>query len=179
MDCALKLRRKHSFRPEDIEEITCRTAEGPVHRLWEPLKEKQRPASSYGAKFSLPYSIAVMLVRGRAGLEEFSDQAIHDAEVLSLAEKVRYELDPTIDYPRHFSGHVRIKLRGGTILEENQPYPRGGLESPLSPDEIEDKFRANAGLVLPREKGEKVVARVKTLEELRSIKELTDLLAPE
>jgi len=179
MDCALKLRRKHSFRPEDIEEITCRTAEGPVHRLWEPLKEKQRPATSYGAKFSLPYSIAVMLVRGRAGLEEFSDQAIHDAELLSLAEKVRYELDPTIDYPRHFSGHVRIKLRGGTILEESQPYPRGGLESPLPPEEIEDKFRANAGLVLPREKIEKIVASVKNLERLPSIEALSSLLTPD
>ena len=87
--------------------MVCRTAEGPVHRLWEPLADKQKPVSSYGAKFSLPYSIAVMLVRGRAGLDEFTEAAIRDPIVLELAEKVRYELDPTIDYPRHFSGHVK------------------------------------------------------------------------
>jgi len=177
MDCALKLRQKHSFLPEDIEEITCRTAEGPVHRLWEPLEEKQRPVSGYGAKFSLPYSIAVMLVRGRAGLEEFSDQAIHDSKVLSLAEKVRYELDSTIDYPRHFSGHVKIRLENGTVLEENQPHPRGGLESPLPPEEIEEKFRANAALALSRAKVEKIVAAVRKLEKLSSVRVLADLLA--
>ncbi len=58
-------------------------------------------------------------------------------------------LDPTIDYPRHFSGHVKIFLNDGTVLEENQPYPRGGYEEPLPPEEIEEKFRANARLALP------------------------------
>jgi len=177
MDCALKLRQKYSIRPQDIEEVVCRTAEGPVHRLWEPLKEKQQPSSSYGAKFSLPYSIAAILVRGRAGLEEFSDAAIHDAEILSLAKRVRYELDPALDYPRHFSGHVKIKLRNGAVLEENQPYPRGGLESPLPPSEIEEKFRANAGMTLPQKKVERIIATVRRLEDLAKIEELSDLLS--
>lgn len=178
MDCALKLKQKYSIKPEQIEEVVCRTAEGPVHRLWEPLKEKQRPASSYGAKFSLPFSIALMLIRGRAGLEEFSEEAIHDPELLRLAERVRYVLDPTIDYPRHFSGHVKVKLKDGTILEENQAHPRGGLESPLPPGEIEDKFRANAALALPEKTGERIIAAVEDLETLPSIGALTDLLAP-
>jgi 2-methylcitrate dehydratase PrpD len=103
MDCALKLRLTYAPAPEQIVEVVCRTAQGPVHRLWEPLLDKQRPASSYGAKFSLPYCIAVMLIRGRAGLEEFTDEAIHEPSVLALARKVRYELDSTIGYPRHFS----------------------------------------------------------------------------
>ncbi len=179
MDCALRLREDHAIRAEDVEEVICRTAEGPVHRLWEPLKEKQRPSSSYGAKFSLPYSIATMLIRGKAGLEEFSEKAIHDSEVLSLAGKVRYELDPEIDYPRHFSGHVKIRLKNGATLEENQPYPRGGLESPFTLAEIEGKFCANAGLALPRERVEKIVGTVSGLEKLPSIGALADLLSPD
>lgn len=102
MDCALKLRLKYAPAPEQIVEVVCRTAQGPVHRLWEPLADKQRPASSYGAKFSLPCCIAVMLIRGHAGLEEFTDEAIHEPSVLALARKVRYELDSTIDYPGTF-----------------------------------------------------------------------------
>ncbi len=135
MDCALKIKQKHSPAPERIAEVVCRTAEGPVPRLWEPLADKQKPISSYGAKFSLPYSIAVMLIRGRAGLEEFSEAAIRDPELLELAAKVRYELDPTIDYPRHFSGHVKVRMKDDTVLEENQPHPRGGFEDPLPPEE--------------------------------------------
>jgi 2-methylcitrate dehydratase PrpD len=178
MDCALNLKQKYSVRPESIVEVVCRTAEGPVHRLWEPLKDKQRPGSSYGAKFSLPYSIAVMLVRGRAGLEEFTDEAIRDPEVIQLAQKVRYELDPTIDYPRHFSGHVKIRLDDGSVLEENQPHPRGGFESPLPPAEIEEKFRANARLALPERQLDGIINSVKRLEQLPSIGALTDQLEP-
>lgn len=178
MDCALKIKQEYSPVPEQIKEVICRTAEGPVHRLWEPLADKQAPGSSYGAKFSLPFSIAVMLIRGKAGLDEFSDEAIRDPALLALAKKVRYVLDPTIDYPRHFSGHVKVFLNDGTVLEENQPHPRGGLEDPLPPGEIEDKFRANAGLVLPADKIERIIRCTRAIEELTSLPELTDLLTP-
>jgi 2-methylcitrate dehydratase PrpD len=179
MDCALKLQQKYNPTPEAITEVVCRTAEGPVHRLWEPLADKQRPLSSYGAKFSLPYSIAVMLVHGRAGLAEFTDEAIQDPAVLSLAAKVRYVLDPTIDYPRHFSGHVKIFLDDGTVLEENQPHPRGGYEDPLPPVEVAEKFRANARLALAPARVEAVLDAIGRLEQLPTIKTLSDLLSPE
>jgi 2-methylcitrate dehydratase PrpD len=178
MDCALKIKLKHSPAPEKIAEIICRTAEGPVHRLWEPLADKQKPASSYGAKFSLPYSIAVILVRGKAGLDEFSDEAIRDPKLLDLAAKVRYDLDPTIDYPRHFSGHVKVRMTDGTVLEENQPHPRGGFEDPLPPEEIEAKFRANARLALPPSKIDGIVDTVNRLEQLPRISILTEKLIP-
>ncbi|MGH7888747.1 MAG: MmgE/PrpD family protein, partial [Candidatus Binatia bacterium] len=176
MDCALKIKQRQAPAHEQIAEVVCRTAEGPVHRLWEPLADKQKPVSSYGAKFSLPYSLAVMLVRGRAGLDEFTDEAIQDSAVLKLAARVRYELDPTIDYPRHFSGHVKVIMADGKIFEENQPHPRGGLEDPLPPAEIEAKFRANARLALPADSGEKIIDAVKHLEQLPSIGALTELL---
>jgi 2-methylcitrate dehydratase PrpD len=176
MDCALKIREKHPFAPERVAEVVCRTAQGPVHRLWEPLAAKQRPASSYGAKFSLPYSIAIMLIRGKAGLEEFTEEAIRDPAVLELARKVRYEIDDSIDYPRHFSGHVRVRMTDGAVLEENQPHPRGGLDDPLPNEEIEAKFMSNAGLVLRLETAERVVGAVKRLEQLPSVQALTDLL---
>lgn len=176
MDCALKIKQKYAPVPERIAQVVCRTAEGPVHRLWEPLADKQKPVSSYGAKFSLPYSLAVMLIRGRAGLDEFTDAAIGDSEVLKLAGKVRYVLDPKIDYPRHFSGHVKVILDDGSVLEENQAHPRGGLEDPLPPQEIAEKFRANARLALPSERAEKIIDAVGRLEELPSIAPLTDLL---
>ena len=173
MDCALRIRNKFSPAPDEIAEVICRTAEGPVHRLWEPLADKQRPVSSYGAKFSLPYSIAVMLMRGRAGLEEFTDEAIRDPAVLRLAAKVRYELDPAIDYPRHFSGHVKVTLVDGGVLEENQPHPRGGSEDPLPPEEIEEKFRANARLAFPTGRVEEIIDLVNKLEDLPTIEILT------
>jgi len=96
-----------------------------------------------------------------------------------LASKVRYELDPTIDYPRHFSGHVKVFMKDGTVFEENQPHPRGGLEDPLPPAEIEQKFRANAGLALSSAAVEDLIQKVSRLEELPAISILTDKLIPD
>ena len=178
MDCALRIKQKHSPHPDKIKEVICRTAEGPVHRLWEPLANKQKPVSSYGAKFSLPYSIAVMLIRGRAGLEEFSESAIRDPELLALAAKVRYEIDPTIDYPRHFEGHVQLKMKDGSVFTEDQLHPRGGYEDPLPPEEIEAKFHANARLALAEHDVEEIIRLVQQLEALPSISRLTEKFIP-
>lgn len=178
MDCALRIKQKHSPHPDQIKEVICQTAEGPVHRLWEPLANKQKPVSSYGAKFSLPYSIAVMLIRGRAGLEEFSESAIRDHELLALAAKVRYEVDPTIDYPRHFEGHVQVKMQDGHVFTEDQLHPRGGYEDPLPPEEIEAKFHANARLALAEHDVEEIIRLVQQLEALPSISRLTEKFIP-
>jgi 2-methylcitrate dehydratase PrpD len=178
MDCALRIKQKHSPHPDKIKEVICRTAEGPVHRLWEPLANKQKPVSSYGAKFSLPYSIAVMLIRGRAGLEEFSESAIRDHELLDLAAKVRYEVDPKIDYPRHFEGHVQVKMQDGRVFTEDQLHPRGGYEDPLPPEEVEAKFRANARLALAEDDVEEIIKMVQQLEALPVISRLTEKLIP-
>lgn len=179
MDCALRLKEKYSVDSGRIAEVVCRTAEGPVHRLWEPLADKQHPTSSYGAKFSLPYSLAVMLIRGRAGLEEFSDETIQEPKILALAKKIRYEIDSSIDYPRHFSGHVKIRLENGKTLEENQPHPRGGLEEPLPPEEIEAKFSANARLALSPGTIERIVRAINDFDQLPQVKVLTGLLFPQ
>jgi len=176
MDCALRLRARHAIRPDQIAEIHCRTAQGPVPRLWEPLAEKRRPPNGYAAKFSLPYLVAVMLVKGRAGLAEFTNEAVQDEAVLGAAAKVYYELDPTINYPRQFVGHLRIRLMDGRVLEERQDHPRGGPKFPMSREELEAKFRGNAGLLLPVEKIEEVITAVGGMPTLRQLSPLMTAL---
>jgi len=163
MDCALRLREMRGVRPEDIVEIRCRTAAGPVPRLWEPLASKHTPQNGYAAKFSLPYLLAVILTRGRASLAEFEDDVVRDPALLALAARVGYELDSTIDYPRQFVGHVRVRLKDGRVVEEWQDHPRGGPDSPMAPDEIEAKFRGNASLVMSDDGASRVIRNVRTL----------------
>jgi 2-methylcitrate dehydratase PrpD len=169
MDCALRLRAEHTFLPDEIAEIHCRTAEGPMPRLWEPLAAKRRPPNGYAAKFSLPYLVAVMLVKGRAGLAEFTDEAVQDAAVLNLAAKVSYDLDPSIDYPRQFAGHVRISLKDGRVVEARQEHPRGGPDCPMTREDLETKFRGNAGLLMPKEKIEEIIRATSGMAALRQL----------
>jgi 2-methylcitrate dehydratase PrpD len=163
MDCAMRLRQEHRLQPAAIAEVRCRTAAGPVPRLWEPLAAKHRPPNGYAAKFSLPYLLAVILVKGRAGLAEFSDEAVHDRAVLDVAARVQYDLDATIDYPRQFVGDVTLTLTDGRVLHAHQDHPRGGADSPLTADELEAKFRGNARLALPEAAIEPFIEGVREL----------------
>jgi 2-methylcitrate dehydratase PrpD len=143
VDCALRLRER-GFAAEDVVDVLCETAEGYVRRLWEPLDAKRRPPNAYAAKFSAPFNVAVAFVTGGAGLGAFTERTVFDERVLALASKVRYSIDPANPYPRAYTGHVRMTLRDGRVLEERQPHLRGGVHEPLSRGEIERKFRANA-----------------------------------
>ncbi len=142
IDCALRLARK-GFAADDVAEVLCETAEGYVHRLWEPLASKHRPANDYAAKFSAPFNIAVAFVTGGAGLEAFSEKTVRDPRILGLASKVRYVVDPDNPYPKAFTGHIKMTLNDGRVFEERQPHIRGGVHEPLSREDIERKFRGN------------------------------------
>jgi len=143
IDAAIQLR-ETGVRPSDVAEIIAPTAEGIVHRLWEPLAEKHRPSTSYSAKFSVPYGIALGLVKGSAGLAEFTADMIADPELLTLAAKVRYRINPDDPYPDNYVGEIQTRLANGETVTARQPHLRGGRREPLSDAEITEKFRANA-----------------------------------
>ena len=143
IDCARRLAAR-GIEPEDVTDIVCEVAEGTVHRLWEPLADKQRPRNGYAAKFATPYILASGFVHGGVGLSAFMESAIRDARVLALAAKVKFVIDPDNPYPNNYTGHIRATLRDGSVVEERQPYLRGGAQEPLTRQDVVDKFRLNA-----------------------------------
>ena len=138
VDCARRLSTR--ARPAEIKEMICKVGEGTVHRLWEPLTDKQRPHNGYAGKFSQPYCIAAAFVRGNVGLDAFTDAAVNDPVVLALAGKVRYVIDPDNLYPSAFTGHIRMVLHDGRVIEDHQPHIRGGAQEPLTQAAIAEKF---------------------------------------
>jgi 2-methylcitrate dehydratase PrpD len=141
VDCARRLAKRVDL--DSIVEVVCEAAEGTVHRLWEPLAGKQAPPNAYAAKFSTPYCVAAGFVLGHAGLDAFTEERVRDTRLRALAAKVRYEIDPDNPYPDEFTGHVRVRLKDGRMLEERQAHMRGGAHEPLSRRDIEEKFRLN------------------------------------
>jgi 2-methylcitrate dehydratase PrpD len=140
VDCALRLR----ARGGDVAEVVAHVAEGTVHRLWEPLADKQAPPNGYAAKFSAPYCIAAALLRGSLGFDAFLDSAVADRAVRALAARVRYEIDAANRYPFEFTGRLRARFADGTVVEERQDHLRGGAREPLARSELEAKLRDNA-----------------------------------
>ena len=142
IDCARALVAQ-GIDANDVVDIECKTAQGIVHRLWEPLAVKQSPPNGYAAKFSIPYAIAVGFLRGDAGLAEYEEEVVNDPSVRALAAKVRYVVDPNDPYPARYTGHIRAALRNGEVRETTQDHFRGGRDEPMSASELEAKFMAN------------------------------------
>ena len=142
IDCAIRLSKK-GIDPENIKDILCETAEGYVHRLWDPIEAKRKPANDYAAKFSTPFNVAVAFITGGAGLAAFTEETVRDPRILAVASKVSYVVDPNNPYPKAYTGHIRMTLKDGTVVEERQDHIRGGAHEPLTREEIEDKFRRN------------------------------------
>lgn len=143
IDCAKRLAAR-GIKAADIKEMVCEVAEGTVHRLWEPLAAKQRPPNGYAAKFATPYILATGFVKGGVGLSDFTSEAVRDPDVLALAAKVRFVIDPDNPYPKAFTGHIRCVLNDGTVIEDRQPHFRGGADEPLTRADILEKFALNA-----------------------------------
>jgi 2-methylcitrate dehydratase PrpD len=142
IDCARRLAAR-GIKADDIAEIVCEVAEGTVHRLWEPLADKQRPRNGYAAKFAVPYLLAAGFVHGGVGLGAFTENAIRDPRVLALAAKVKFVIDPDNPYPNNYTGHMQATMQDGSIIEERQPYLRGGAQEPLTRQDVTDKFVLN------------------------------------
>jgi 2-methylcitrate dehydratase PrpD len=143
IDCARRLGHD-GVKAEDIESILCDTGEGLVHRLWEPLDAKHNPPSGYAAKFSMPFCMALGYYENDAGLAQFDDAKVCEPHLLNFAKKVSYRIDPLNAYPKNYSGHLRVTLKSGKVLQYDQPHMRGGMHEPLSHDDIVQKFFSNA-----------------------------------
>lgn len=163
IDCARAFRKK-GIDLESIDRIECETAEGIVHRLWEPLALKGAPPNGYAAKFSIPYAIAVALLRDDAGLGEYDEAVVKSPELLRLAGKISYRIDPENPYPNRFIGHIRVVLKNGAVHEHRQDFFRGGAGHPLAAEALRDKFLANCAFGgFSRKRAEEMADGIHTL----------------
>ncbi len=169
IDCAREFRRK-GIPLDQIKHIECDTAEGIVHRLWEPLALKHAPPNGYAAKFSIPYAIAAGLMFDNAGLGEYAEDVVQGAAVRALAAKISYRVDPENPYPKQFTGHMRITLANGEVHEHRQGFFKGGVDHPMSEDELQQKFLANCRYgQLPEAQVQAILAQLKPLFEASKV----------
>src|SRR5262249_36120523 len=141
----LRLRARHGVTSRDVERIDCPVASFIVPIVCEPIVEKMAPASDSHGRVSLQYTLAETLARGELGKKAYSPESLQDSEILGLARRVHYTVDPAMPGPGHFKGEVRITLRDGRELVEGEEYNRGSLENPMTEAELWQKFDDNAG----------------------------------
>jgi 2-methylcitrate dehydratase PrpD len=170
-DAAIALKSRHALRPSDIAGIRALVPEAVIRTICEPRDAKRRPANAYAAQFSLPYIVSASLVRGRFTLDELNAGTLADEQVLSLAALVEHEIDPLSDYPNHFSGELRIRLKDGSEVVHREAQNRGCPERPITNDEIVAKFTANAAPSLGHVEAAAVRNAVLGMEQAHSARE--------
>jgi 2-methylcitrate dehydratase PrpD len=148
----------------EVDDVVVAIPAAGISLVLEPIEERRAPRSPYDAQFSLPYSVASILARGRLGLDDFTYEAIADPAVLAIAGKVKYETREFSTYPRAFPGSIRIRLRTGETLEAEVEHQAGSPENPLEPPDVRAKFRRNAALALDELALDRLEATISALE---------------
>jgi len=176
-DCALDLYRQ-GVRSKNVKKVVAKVGDFSVKMLCNPEVRKRRPETHVDAQFSLPWAIATAICKNQGSIEEFGVGALKDPEVLAVAEKVAWELDPAAEamYPKAYPATLVAELKDGRILQAHIDYPKGDPENPATKEEIISKFNSLTGKYLDKAKRDKIVDTVSHLEEINNIAELADLV---
>jgi 2-methylcitrate dehydratase PrpD len=142
LDCISFMRKKFSIDPKEITGIDCKVAQGAVNIICEPWEKKLAPETGYDARFSLPFAISLMLAKGKAGVEEFSERYLRDKEIKNLMKTVRYEVEPSY-LVKDMPGHVTVRLKNGDHYEHEIKQVRGDALHPIQREELLEKFSEN------------------------------------
>ena len=105
--------------------------------------------------------MAVALVRGYAGVAEYSDEAVRDPLVIALRQRVKVTIDASVRSDEMF---LTVTLKDGSKLEKHVDHALGSKENPLSDHDLETKFRHLAEPSLPHAQIDKLVSTLLALE---------------
>ncbi len=133
IDGAIQLKKENGLTGDEVEKIELRVAP-----LVLELTGKRTPQVGLEGKFSVFHSVAVAVIEGAAGENEYSDARVKDPTVMALRDRVEATIDKSL---RDDESYVRIVLKDGRTLEKHVPHAIGSLERPMSDADLEAKFR--------------------------------------
>ncbi len=174
IEAALMILADHPIDPADI--VRIQASISPLNRmLCEPLANKQRPVTAIDAKFSLPFVVATALSKGRVLLDDFLPQALEDTQVLTLAAKMTFRVDDSLDLVDATRGSLEIFTSRG-LFHQQVDIPLGHPDHPISKGALVEKFfncAAKARHVPSEADLNRVIDRIWRLEEIDDIGILT------
>ena len=170
IECAAILRDDPAFDARRIASVLCEPPQGAVAMVCEPWAKKIAPETGYDGRFSLAYVVAVMLVKGRAGIDAYTDELVQDPAIRAVMARTTYRVDPAVLF-KDMPGRVTVTLTDGTTLRHEIPAVRGNAANPIGADELLRKFDENTAC-LGRERSARVADMIMGIERLPSLRPL-------
>ena len=167
----------HNLQAAQVEKLDV----GANHQMTTTLLH-HRPKTGLEAKFSMEFCMAILLLRGKAGLSEFSDKVVQGPDVEEMMGRVNFYVDPEAESAGYdkMPSILRIHLRDGRVISGRADFAKGSPANPMSFDEAAAKLRGCAHYAeWPGDKTEKIIASVKALDSAHNVSTLLPLLSPE
>jgi len=147
----LELRRTYPRPWQEIESI-----QALVGPLVQELTSIAAPSNELESKFSVFHALAVAAIRGSAGVDDFSDVAVNDADVGKLRSRVQTKIDTGL---HKLEAQIRITYSDGAVFEKHVHRAPGSLDHPLSQPDLEGKFRSLAKRTLSSSSIERIIEK--------------------
>ncbi len=170
IDGCIQLRNEHQLTSKQISNVSLR-----VNPLVLKLTGKKTPRTGLEAKFSIYHASAAAIIRGSAGPNEFTDETVQNAEVITLRDKVTAKMDEKVSEEEAF---VSITLNDGTVLDKHIEHAIGSLERPMSKEALEMKFSGQAASALAAAQIDQVMAMCWNIESLADVSDIANASVP-
>jgi 2-methylcitrate dehydratase PrpD len=175
MTVMLRLIHEHKIAADQVERVDVGT-----NRNMPTALIHHQPADSLQAKFSMEFCMAALLLYGRAGLNEFTDEVVRRPEVQNMIRRVRFGVDAEAEKAGYnkMTTIVGVHMKDGRVHSGRADFAKGSPADPMTFDEVAAKFHDCARFARwSAEKADSIVASVRKLEDLDDVRKLTQRLA--
>ncbi|MEW6262465.1 MAG: MmgE/PrpD family protein [Thermodesulfobacteriota bacterium] len=154
LDGFLGLVEENDLPAAEIEEVEVNTFERALR-----LNHYPDPDSLEAAQYSLPFCLAVAALAGPDALLPLDEKLLRRPDLIAWARKVKLAVDPRLDrlFPSRSPARVVLQVKSKKYAREILD-PRGDQANPLSPPELEAKFRKLSRAGLSPERQDEVIA---------------------
>jgi 2-methylcitrate dehydratase PrpD len=171
----LNLIHEHGIKPEQVEHVKVGTSRNAPNALIH-----HHPTDNLQAKFSMEFCMAALLLYGKAGLLEFTDEVVNRPAVQEMIRRVEFGVDPVAEAAGYnkMTTIIRISLKDGRTISGRADFAKGSPAIPMSYADVAAKFLDCAAFAKwPLSKAQAVVELVRKLEDAPDIRAVTRLCA--
>ncbi len=168
VDAVLYLRNRFNITPDQVDDVVCCVNPNQARNLGFTC-----PQTGNESKFSMQYCVGAALARGRLAMEDFRDSIVVEPAVRALLPRISLLSRPM---PKD-EQEVRIRLRNGNEHTHRVTRPKGDPTNPMTDEELLCKFRGNTKAFLTAECADNAVDLIKNLENVKTILELSEIVA--
>ena len=153
MDAALEAFSESHIDIAEIQKISIETYPAAIR-----LAGITKVTAPSGGRFSIPFSVALALVKQDAGADKYSDENVRDQTIQALAGKVILSVGSKWErlYPDKRGATVSITDAKNKTWSAEVGLAKGEPENPATWEEIYNKFYTNATLVLSETEAKKL-----------------------